>query len=161
DPGLFVLRGKALENPGPLCRYLREEDFERMSAAGAAAPAAETRDEVVALENNLLGRPGRPVWCTDATYSVVSDPDVIALDLWPATVGAIVEIAYSHDVLLPDNYVRVATVPDIYWSSSPEFINVKRPALGEGDWCHTVRLDDPALRDRAPSAVHAPLRLLA
>jgi hypothetical protein len=71
-----------------------------------------------------------------------------------------VEIAYSQEILMPDNYVRVATVPDIYWSD-PHYVNVKKPEFGESDWCHTVRLDDATLRDRAPSAIHAPLRLLA
>jgi hypothetical protein len=72
-----------------------------------------------------------------------------------------VEIAYSQDVLMPDNYVRIATVPEIYRYPESDFINVKKPAPNEGDWCHTVRLDDETLKERAPSAVHAPLRLLA
>jgi SIR2-like domain len=158
DPGAFVLRGKAIENAGPLRRYLRYVDFERILSEGMAAGAPI--DDGSALENSLLGRPGHPVWCTDASYARVTDPNIIALDLWPTTASPIVEIAYSIEVLMPDNYVRIATVPDIYWSQALEFINVKKPALGEGDWCHTVRLDDVTLKDRTPSAVHAPLRLL-
>jgi hypothetical protein len=46
----------------------------------------------------------------------VSDAAVIALDLWPKAESHIVEIGYSQEILMPDNYVRVATVPDIYWS---------------------------------------------
>ncbi|HEY3567411.1 MAG TPA: hypothetical protein VGP73_05700 [Thermoanaerobaculia bacterium] len=56
--------------------------------------------------------------------------------------------------------MRVATVPDIYWSES-QYINIKKPAAGTSGWSHTVHLDDDSLRERVPSAVHAPLRLLA
>jgi hypothetical protein len=160
DPGSFVLRGKAIETAGPLRRYVRYVDFERILSEGMPS-AGGPIDDGSALENSLLGRPGHPVWCTDASYASITDPNVIALDLWPTSARRIVEIAYSQEVLMPDNYVRIATVPDIYWSHLVEFINVKKPALGEGDWCHTVRLDDVTLRDRTPSAVHAPLRLLA
>ena len=159
DPGLFVLRGKEIENAGSLRRYLRYIDFERVLTAGNSTAGRPT-DDATALENSLLGRPGHPVWCSDATYAGVSDAAVIALDLWPKAESRIVEIAYSQESLMPDNYVRVATVPDIYWSD-PHYVNVKKPALGERDWCHTVRLDDATLRNRAPSAVHAPLRILA
>ena len=160
DPGSFVLRGKKIENAGSLRRYLRYVDFERVLTAGDPTAAVRPPDGASALENSLLGRPGHPVWCSDATYAGVSDPAVIALDIWPEVEHRIVEIAYSEEILMPDNYVRVATVPDIYWSD-PHFVNVKKPALGESDWCHTVRLDDTTLRNRTPSAVHAPLRILA
>jgi hypothetical protein len=160
DPGLFVLRGKAIEHSGTLFRYLRSVDFERVLAAADPTVAATSTEGGTALENSLLGRPGHPVWCSDASYATVSDPTVIALDLWPKAESRIVEIAYAQEILLPDNYVRVATVPDIYWSD-PHYVNVKKPSFGQSDWCHTIRLDDPSLRDRAPSAVHAPLRLLA
>jgi hypothetical protein len=139
---------------------MRYIDFQRVLIAGDPAAGRRT-DDATALENSLLGRPGYPVWCSDATYAAVTDPTVIALDIWPKSESQIVEIAYSHEILRPDNYVRVATVPDIYWWPDPRNVNVKKPALGESDWCHTVRLDDVTLRGRAPSAVHAPLRLLA
>jgi SIR2-like domain len=160
DPGLFVLRGRALETAGALRRYLRYADFQRVLAGILSGTSERLASDGSALENSLLGRPGHPVWCTDETYAEVTDPDVIALDLWPQTASPIVEIAYTKEILMPDNYVRVATVPDIYWSD-PDYINVKKPALGASDWCHTVRLDDATLCDRTPSAVHAPLRLLA
>ena len=155
DPVLFVLRGKKIADAGSLYRYMRYTDFERVFTA-VGSPS----DHATELENGLLGRPGHPVWCTDATYATESDPAVIAHDLWPTTESEIVEIAYSHEILLPDNYLRVATVPDIYWSD-PHYVNIKKPAPGKSDWCRTVRLDDKALNDRAPSAVHAPLRILA
>ena len=159
DPGLFVLRGKKIENAGSLRRYMRHSDFLRSFTAGGVAAEQPTAD-ASALENSLLGRPGHPVWCIDATYAAVTDAAAIALDIWANEESEIVEIAYSQEILMPDNYVRVATVPDIYWSD-PQYVNVKKPALGETDWCHTVRLDDTTLRNRAPSAVHAPLRILA
>ena len=160
DPGSFALRGKKIDKAGPLRRYLRYVDFERVLSAGDPTAAGLPTDGATALENSLLGRPGHPVWCSDATYAGVFDAAVIAFDLWPKAESRIVEIGYSEDILMPDNYLRVATVPDIYWSD-PHYVNVKKPALGESDWCHTVRLDDKDLRNRAPSAVHAPLRILA
>jgi hypothetical protein len=160
DPGSFILRGRKIDNAGSLRRYLRYVDFERVLTPSGSTGPGRPADEAAALENGLLGRPGHPVWCSDATYAAESDPAVIALGLWPKAESRIVEIAYSEEILMPDNYVRVATVPDIYWSD-PVYVNVKKPALGESDWCHTVRLDDVTLHDRAPSAVHAPLRLLA
>jgi hypothetical protein len=161
DPGLFLLRGRRIESAGVLHRYLRYVDFERLLSSGTSVAGGHPAVDESVLENSLLGRPGHPVWCTDATYAAVTDPHVIALDLWPTTASPIVEIAYSQDVLMPDNYVRIATVPEIYRYPESDFINVKKPAPNEGDWCHTVRLDDETLKERAPSAVHAPLRLLA
>jgi hypothetical protein len=35
---------------------------------------------------------------------------IIACDLWPKAESHIVEIAYTHEILMPDNYVRVAAV---------------------------------------------------
>ena len=160
DPGLFMLRGRRIDGPLTLRRYLRARDFEALLVAPSPTTAWGDVNLGLGLENKLLGRPGRPVWCSDATYAAENDPHVISTDLWVNPEEHIVEIAYTSDALMPDNFVRVATVPDIYWYE-PTFANVKKPAEGASGWGHTVRLDDPSLRDRAPSAVHAPLRLLA
>jgi hypothetical protein len=157
DPGLFVLKGRKIEGSFPLFRYLHYEQFARMLEGAEAGTKSASG---AALENQLLGRPGHPVWCADGTYASESDPGKIADGLWPSDVPRIVELAYTTDTLLPDNYLRVATVPDIYWSES-QYINIKKPAAGTSGWSHTVHLDDDSLRERVPSAVHAPLRLLA
>jgi hypothetical protein len=160
DPGLFVLQGRKIEGSMALRRYMRYEDFEALLVGPPSAAMAHESGDDSRLENKLLGRPGHPVWCTDATYAAETNPQAIARDIWPYQADHVVEIAYASETLMPDNYIRVATVPDIY-SSSRSYVNVKKSEAGASGWCHTVRLDDPTLRDRAPSAIHAPLRLLA
>ncbi len=165
----FLLRGKKLQTMEVLCRYIRLRHFSALAKASghSSAAAASMVGQAAAEDSNtlrigelLLGKPGGPSWCTTATYAEGKDAAAIARDLWDGAPGEpVVEIRYEVATLAPEDYPRVATVPDIY-SGRVEEANILKPALGEGDWCWTVRIQEaPKWQRLAPSAVHPTLKL--
>src|SRR5262245_55390349 len=63
DPGLFGLKGRRIDGSLPLYRYMPHDAFMRLFE-GRTGGGDDT-----ALENKLLGVPGRPVWCSNAFYA--------------------------------------------------------------------------------------------
>jgi hypothetical protein len=166
--GRFLLRGKRLETNEPLCRYMRLRHFTALGMAAvsggshsAALRQVEAEDSnAVQIGELLLGKPGGPSWCTTPSFASGRNAESIARDLWDgAAPEPLVEIRYAPDTLAGDDYLRVATVIDMYTGRVDE-ANILKPAPGQGDWCWTVRIQAaPAWTPLAPAAVHPPLKL--
>lgn len=162
----YLLRGRKLETWEALCRYIRLRHFSALLRAskGTDGPfpvtAGKEDSNTLRIGELLLGKPGGPSWCTTASYSEGKDAATLALEIWDgAAKESIVEIRYEITALGKDDYPRVATVPDIY-SGRVEEANILKPALGEGDWCWTVHIEEaPRWKRMAPSAVHPTLTL--
>lgn len=146
----YLLRGRPIETHEMLCRYLRLGVFETLAGGPSALRAGEL----------LLGAPGGPTWCTFASFSQGKDATAIAGAVWryPGT-DSVVEICYRPETLGPADFLRVATVPDIYHGRADE-ANVLKPEAGAGDWCGTVKVEaGPEWKVLAPAAVHPAMRV--
>ncbi len=166
----YLLRGRRIETQEALCRYMRLRHLLSMAKATGGrtgADASVALSQVAAEDSNtlrigevLLGRPGGPSWCTTASYGEFRNAAALAGDLWDGAPGeAVVEIRYTADTLAPEDYLRVATVPDIY-SGRVEEANILKPEPGAGDWCWTIHIDDaPNWKLLAPCGVHPTLKL--
>ncbi|MGJ5818030.1 SIR2 family NAD-dependent protein deacylase [Paludibaculum fermentans] len=167
----YLLRGRRIETTEVLCRYMRLRHLLAMAKASSAQTASAIGSSAVkrveAEDSNtlrigevLLGRPGGPSWCTTAIYGQSKSAGTLAGDLWDgAPAESIVEIRYGAETLTRDDYLRLATVPDIY-SGRVEEANILKAAPGEGDWCWTIHVKDaPQWKLLAPCAVHPTLKL--
>ncbi|MBN9660063.1 MAG: SIR2 family protein [Acidobacteria bacterium] len=167
----YLLRGRRIDTDEELCRYLRLRHLLAMAKASSGSPAASgvgsTSGQLAAEDSNtlrigevLLGRPGGPSWCTTASYGERRKAAELAGDLWDGAPGEpVVEIRYKAETLAPEDYLRVATVPDIY-SGRVEEANILKPEPGAGDWCWTIHVADaPNWKTLAPCGVHPTLKL--
>ncbi|MGC4049330.1 MAG: hypothetical protein QM757_07425, partial [Paludibaculum sp.] len=163
----YLLRGRRIEINEDLCRYLRLRHMLAIAKASRQPAGASEVSSLAAEDSNtlrvgevLLGRPGGPSWCTKATYSQFRPAAELAAAIWDGAPGEpLVEIRYTTDTLAQEDFLRVATVPDIY-SGRVEEANILKPEAGAGDWCWTVHIDAGAIRKPlAPSAVHPTLKI--
>lgn len=165
----YLLRGRRIDTNEELCRYLRLRHMLQLAKASRGPAGAADVSSLAAEDSNtlrigevLLGRPGGPSWCTKATYSQFRTAAELAAAIWDGAPGEpLVEIRYTTDTLAQEDFLRVATVPDIY-SGRVEEANILKPEPGAGDWCWTVHIEaGPDWKPLAPSAVHPTLKLSA
>lgn len=167
----YLLRGRRMETKEELCRYLRLRHLLAMAKASrgpsVASEVSSMAGQLAAEDSNtlrigevLLGRPGGPSWCTTASYGERQKAAELTSDLWDGAPGEpVVEIRYKAETLAPEDYLRVATVPDIY-SGRVEEANILKPEPGAGDWCWTIHVADaPKWKQLAPCGVHPTLKL--
>lgn len=167
----YLLRGRRIDTKEELCRYLRLRHLLAMakatSGSSVASEVSTMAGQLAAEDSNtlrigevLLGRPGGPSWCTTASYGEPRKAAELAGDLWDGAPGEpVVEIRYKAETLAPEDYLRVATVPDIY-SGRVEEANILKPEPGAGDWCWTIHVADaPKWKLLAPCGVHPTLKL--
>jgi hypothetical protein len=172
NPGRFVLAGREVPSlPDRLTRYMRFEDFAINNLKLLPIPLEGKSHHGVSMiqrgailgkhmEGTFFGKPGSPVWCTDASMATEDDVHTVRnrLGMKDVNGGYLVELAFSPGLL--EHPLQAPTQVDASVPSASNWIFVKNRTDGGPDWGYTVEAcEDRTCRKGVPEAVHAPFRL--
>jgi hypothetical protein len=168
----FVLAGREVPSlPDRLTRYMRFEDFAINNIQKQFPIPVEGRSHCVSMirrglitgrhmEGTSFGKPGSPVWCTDASMATEDDVHTVRnrLGMKDVNGGYLVELAFSPGLL--EHPLQAPTQVDASVPSAANWIFVKNRADGGPDWGYTVQAcEDLTCRRGVPEAVHAPFQM--
>jgi Protein of unknown function (DUF2934) len=172
NPGRFVLAGREVPSlPDRLTRYMRFEDFAINNLKTFPIPLEGRSHHGVSMiqrgaimgkhmEGTSFGKPGSPVWCTDASMATEDDVHTVRnrLGMKDVNGGYLVELAFSPGLL--ERPLQAPTQVDASVPSASNWIFVKNRADGGPDWGYTVEAcEDLTCRRGVPEAVHAPFHV--